>query len=155
MRSVVKSESGLTLVELLMAIVLLAILVGLGFQGLLAFSRSAVPDRAASAIASDVALTRNYAIQRGQDVALVADEANRSYEIRIVGGDVLLNRSYSASTDLPLTVLDVSTAGDRVTFNPRGMLDGGVSSVTIDVGRFGTQRRIRVTALGRTTITTP
>ena len=156
MRSVWKSESGLTLVELLVAIVMLAILVGLGFQGLLAFTRSAVPDRAATAIAGDVALTRNYAIQRGVDVALVADEANRTYEIRTSpGGEVLQARSFSASTDLPLTVLDVATAGDALTFNSRGMLDGGLSSVTIDVGRFGDRKRIRVTALGRVDVTTP
>ena len=147
-------ESGLTLIELLMAMVLLAIVLAVGFQGLQAFNESAVPDRAATAIAGDVTLTRSYAIQRGESVSLVADEANRSYEIRTSGGDVLQRRSFDASTDLPLTVLDVMTAGDDITFNSRGMLAGGVSSVTVELARFETGRRIRVNALGRTRITT-
>lgn len=43
MRNAWTDESGLTLVELLMAMVLLAILLGIGFQGLQAFNRSAIP----------------------------------------------------------------------------------------------------------------
>lgn len=150
-----RNERGLTLIELLMAMVMLAILLGIGFQGLQAFNESAIPDRAATAIAGDITLTRSYAIQRGQDVSLVADEANRSYEIQTAGGDVLQRRTFSASTDLPLTVLDVQTGSDEITFNSRGMLTGGLSSATIDIARFDTERRIQVTALGRTRVTTP
>lgn len=148
-------ESGLTLVEVLIAIVMLAILLGIGFQGLQAFNQSAIPDRAATAIAGDVTLTRSYAIQRGESVTLAADEANRSYEIRTAGGDVLQKRSFSASTDLPLTLLDVTTGDDEITFNSRGMLAGGASSVTIDIARFDSEKRIQVNALGRTRISTP
>lgn len=148
-------ESGLTLVELLMAMVMLAILMGIGIQGLRAFSQSTVPDRAAAAIAGDITLTRSYAIQRGEDVSLVADEANRSYDIRTSGGDVLQRRSFSASTDLPLTMMDVMTSDDDLTFNSRGMLTGGMSSVTIDIARFDSEKRIRVNALGRTRVSTP
>lgn len=155
MRNGWTDERGMTLIELLMVMVMLAILLGIGFQGLQAFNRSAVPDRAASAIAGDVTLTRSYAIQRGEDVTFVADEANRTYEIRTAGGDVLHSRSFSASTDLPLTMLDVTTGGDDFTFNSRGMLAGGASSVTIDIARFDTGRRIQVNALGRTRINTP
>lgn len=147
-------QGGMTLVELLMAIVVFAILLGLGFQGLKAFNETAVPDRAASAIAGDLTLTRSYAIQRGMDVSLVADEASRSYEIRTSGGDVLQSRSFSASTDLPLTVLDVRTGDDAITFNSRGMLAGGVSSAAVDIARFETGRRVQVNALGRTRIST-
>lgn len=155
MRYAWTDQKGLTLVELLMAIVVFAILVGIGFQGLQAFTRTAIPDRAASAIAADVTLARSYAIQRGEDVTLVADEANRSYEVRTAGGDVLHQRSFAASTDLPLTTLDVRTADDDLTFNSRGMLSGGVSSVTIGIARFDVGRRIEVNALGRTTVSTP
>ena len=148
-------ERGLTLIELLIGMVMLAILLAIGFQGLKSFNESAVPDRAATAIAGDVTLTRSYAIQRGQSVSLIADEANRSYRIETTGGDVLQRRRFDASTDLPLTVLDVRTAGDDITFNSRGMLAGGVSSVTVEIARFDTERRIQVNALGRTRITTP
>ena len=150
-----QDQTGLTIVELLIAIVMLTILMGLGFQGVQAFSRSAVPDRAASVVAADIGLARSYAVQRAEDVSLVADEANRSYEIRNAGGDVLQRRSFGASTDLPLTVLDVQTPGDDITFNARGMLAGGASSITVEIARFGTEREISVNALGRTRISTP
>lgn len=142
---------GFTMVELLIAITLLGIVGGIGFVGMRGFNESTVADRAATAIASDVALTRSYAIQRRSTVTLVADEANRSYAIRD-GADTLVVRSYAADTDLPLTRLDVQTTGDELSFNARGLLVG-TSSATILVERLDSGKQVEMTALGRTRVT--
>lgn len=142
---------GFTMVELLIAITLLGIVLGIGFAGMRGFNESTVVDRAATAIASDVTLTRSYAIQRRSTVSLVADEANRSYAIRD-GADTLEIRSYAADTDLPLTRLDVQTGGDELSFNARGLLVG-TGNATILVERLDSSQKIEVTALGRTRVT--
>lgn len=145
---------GFTMIELLIAMVIFGIVVAVGFMGMRGFNESSVVDRAATSIASDVTLTRSYAVQRRSTVALVADEANRRYAIRDEGEsppDTLKVRSFQADTDLPLTRLDVQAAGDELTFNSRGLLTGG-SNVKILVERLGTAQEITVTALGRTSI---
>lgn len=144
---------GFTLIEIMMALVLFAIAAGIGFLGMSGFNEATVADRAAKAITSDVTLTRSYAIQRQGPVSLAADEANRSYAIRDEStGDTLKVRSYAADTDLPLTRLDVQTADDALTFNARGLIQGG-ASVTILVERLDSGQQIEVTPLGRTKVT--
>lgn len=145
---------GFTMIELLVAMALFGIVVAIGFMGMRGFNESTVVDRAATSIASDVTLTRSYAVQRRSTVSMVADEANRRYAIRDEGvspPDTLEVRSFRAGTDLPLTRLDIQTAGDELTFNSRGLLTGG-SNVTILVERLDTGQEITVTALGRTSI---
>ncbi|MFW6193740.1 MAG: pilus assembly FimT family protein [Gemmatimonadota bacterium] len=146
-------RAGFTMVELLIAIAILGIVLGIGFMGMRGFNESTVVDRAATAIASDVTLTRSYAIQRRSTVAIVADEANRSYEIRDEStGDVLQTRSFAADTDLPLTRLDIQTSGDELKFNARGLMVGS-GNATILLERLDTGKQIEVSALGRTRVT--
>lgn len=145
-------RDGFTLVELLIAITLLGIALGIGFTGMRGFNESSVVDRAATAIASDVTLARSHAIQRRSTVTLAADEANRRYEIRDVStGELLESRSFAADTDLPLTRLDIQTAGDALTFNARGLLVSGNATVLVE--RLDTGKQIEVSALGRTRTT--
>lgn len=150
-------SGGFTLLEVLIVLTLFGIVAALGAQGWRQFNTSATVDRAARSIAGDVALTRSFAVQRRSTIALAADEAARTYAIRDEGmspPDTLLVRHYSADTDLPLTVLDVKTAGDSFAFNSRGLLVGG-GTVDIDVSRLDTDKQITVNAMGRTRITSP
>lgn len=142
------SAAGFTLLELLITITMLSITLGIGVQGYRSFSEASIVDRATRAIMGDVALTRSYAIQRQAAVTLQADEAARAYVVRS-GGDEIFRRSFAADTDLPLTLLDVGTDGDELTFNSRGMhTESGV--VSIDLARNDRSSRIRVSVLGRT-----
>lgn len=139
---------GFTLLEVLVVVTLLGIAMGIAFSGWQSYNRAAIVDRAARALTGDVAVTRSQAIQQGQNVSLVADQAARTYEIRTNDGLVLANGDFSAGSDIPLTSLSVSASGDSLTFNPRGMLVQ--APVTIEVERMGQSKRIEVNALGRT-----
>lgn len=147
-------RSGFTLVELLIVVVLLGIAAAIAVAGYGEFRRSSVVTRSAELVASDIGLTRAYAVQRGEDVTLAADEPNRSYTIRGASGNVLTSRSFSADTDLPLTLLDVTTSDDEITFNSRGFLDSG-ATVEVDLGRFEDTRSVFVNVAGRTRIEVP
>lgn len=149
-------QSGFSLVELLIVLVLGGILLGLGVQGFKIFNRTASVKGAAQSVLSDVTLLRSYAIQRRTNVSLVANEAGRSYVIREAGtGTVLARRSYDASSELPLTTLDVQTTGDSITFNSRGLMVPATSTDTISVGRLGDSRLVVVNALGRGRVLVP
>lgn len=149
-----RSRSGFTLLELLIVIVIIGIASAAAFAGWNTFRRSSVVTRSAELVASDIGLTRAYAVQRGEDVTLVADEPNRSYEIRDASGNVLTSRSFEADTDLPLTLLDVTTGDDEITFNSRGFIESG-ATIEVDVGRFGDTRSVFVNVAGRTRIESP
>lgn len=144
-------RAGFSLIELLLVVVVFSITVGVGIEGFRQFNESATVDRAARVVAGDVVLARTHAIQRREHVSLVADEADRSYAIVDASGDTILVRRYNAASDLPLTLLDVKTSGDDLTFNARGLLASG-SAVEIDVGRLGKEKRVQVSVLGRTTV---
>lgn len=145
---------GFSLLELLIVLVIIALATTVALGGYGAFRQSTVVSRAAERVAGDVALTHSYAVQRREHVSLVADEADRSYRIRTPAGVVLAARSYAAETDLPLTLLDVRTTGDSITFDGRGMRVR-TGTAEIDVGRFDRSRRVLVNTVGRTRITSP
>ena len=144
-------QEGFTLVELLIVIAMFSILVAVGFRGFKQFNESTIVDQAARALTSDVTLARSFAIRRGENVALVADEGGRSYVIRDGSGTILASTDMSSTSDTPLTLLDVKATGDSITFNSRGMLTSG-GTVEIDLGRTGLTKKVDVSALGRTRV---
>lgn len=146
-----RGQAGFTLVELLIVLVVFSIVAAIGLGGFRRFNRSTNVDQAARALGSDVTLARSFAIRRGENVALVADEAARSYKIRDAAGNVLAAGGFGFSSDLPLTLLNIKTSGDSLTFNSRGMLVSG-SVVEIDLGRDGLTKQLDVSPLGRTRV---
>lgn len=111
------------------------------------FRERTILNRAAEVIASDVALTRTYAIRERANISMVADESNRTYQIRDAAGNVLKTRWFDADSDLRLVQLNILTSGDSLTFNARGMLLSAFA--LIDVGSDSDSRRVTVNGLGR------
>ncbi len=126
------------------------VLLAMGYGAFRQYAEAATARKASLQLAGDVSLTRSFAIQRRESVSLVADEANRNYVIRDTTGTVLMQRNFGAGSDLPLTSVAVSTAGDSLTFNSRGLLLGGRAEVAL--GRRGRSHVVEINALGRTKI---
>lgn len=144
--------AGFTLVELLIAVIVLGILASLAFGGWRRYADSTAADRAARVLMGDIALTRSFAIQRRETVSLVIDEADRTYQIRAPGGPLLAQQDFGAGSDTPLTAMDIQSA-DSVVFNARGFLTTG--PLQVDLTRYDAERRVSVSGLGRTRVTTP
>lgn len=144
-------NAGFTLMELLIAMAIGATVTTVGIISFKQWGEAGTVEKAARVVAADVALTRQYAIQRRESVSLVADETNRWYQIRAASGAMLLRRDFDAANDLPLTQLDVRLPGDSIAFNSRGLVaNAGIAQ--IDVGRTGRTQRVSFNALGRTRI---
>lgn len=123
-------------------------MLSLSYSAYRQFNEALVVKKAATVLASDLALTRSYAIQRRSNIAFVATEADLAYVIRDTSGTVLGRRSFDAESGLPLDYLDVKTDGDTVTFNSRGLLISG-GTAEVEVGRAARRRSVHVNALGR------
>ena len=74
----------------------------------------------------------------------------RSYVIRDQAGTVLMRRDFGPGSDMPLSRMTVSTAGDSLTFNSRGLLTNGRAEAIL--GRRGRTHFVEINALGRTTV---
>lgn len=147
-----RNTAGVTVIELGMAIAVAGIMLAVSYAGYREFNEAITLRKAAGVVASDLSLTRSFAIQRRANVSLVANEAARSYVIRDADGTTLGNRIFDASSGLPLDFLTVHTLGDSVTFNSRGLL-ATAGAVEVDVGRQNRTQRIFMNALGRYSIT--
>ena len=145
-------KGGFTLVEMLIALTLIAVATAIGTSALRAYYETTVSRRAASVIAGDIAVTRSAAVKLGRNVSLVAREDSLSYVIRSDSGTVLYpRRSFDTESELPLTSLDVQLDGDSMTFNPRGiMISGGTRRIDVAVSSRG--MRVEFNVLGRTRI---
>lgn len=146
-----EGQGGFSILELLVVLTLISIVLGVGFSGFRSYREATVVDRAIESVAGDVRLARSFAIQRRSPVAIVVDEAARSYALRDeTTMDTLVERRYDAASELPLTVLDV-VDGSSLTFDSRGILSAS-GTVRIDVGANDNQRSIAVSRLGRTKV---
>lgn len=144
-------QGGFSLLELLVAMTLVTIVMGVGFSGFRSYREATVVDRAVEAVAGDVRLARGFAIQRRSDVAIVVDEAARSYALRDEAtSDTLLQRRFDAASELPLTLLDVAD-GNSLTFDARGILTTA-GTARIDLGAGDRQNSILISKLGRTKV---
>ena len=149
-----RQQKGFTLVELLIAITIFSVVGLMANTSYRNFRERAVLNRAAHVVASDVALTRSYAIRERENVSLVANEAARRYEIRTATGTVLKTRWFDADSELPLDSLDLRTPGDSITFNSRGLMTTAWRVARIDIGRSSGDRNVMVNAMGKARIFT-
>lgn len=141
---------GFTLIELGVSLATTGVLLAIGFGAFRQYAEATTARKASVQLAADVGLTRSFAIQRRENISLVANEANLSYVIRDTAGVLLMRRNFGTGSDLLLTSFKVSTAGDSLTFNSRGLLLGGRAEV--ELARRGRSHEVEVNALGRTKI---
>lgn len=154
-RPVRRPAAGFTIIEAMLTLFLILVLIVGGASGFRAYGEATALDRAANVVRGDIALARSHAIQRGEAVAFVAEEAELRYGlVELSTGTVLDRRSFGEGSDLTLTLLNVRTDGDAIAFNARGLLVGG-GTVAVDLERRDGRKRIVVTVAGRTHVVSP
>lgn len=147
----VRDTAGMTLPEMLIGLTLVAIAASMSFGSFFQYQQSVSTSRAARMLSSDLQLTRSLAIRARAPVSLVANESQRRYVIRDTAGTLFMRRDFGSGSQTPLGALTVSTAGDSLTFDGRGiLLNGGAPTVT--VSRQSKVRTVSINGLGRTEI---
>jgi prepilin-type N-terminal cleavage/methylation domain-containing protein len=146
-------QSGMTVVELLIVVVIIATVGMIAHTSYRSFRERSTINRAARVVAADISLTRSLAIRNRASFSMVADESNRSYLIRNGAGTVFRRREFKDDTDLRLTSLDVMTTGDSVTFSSRGLATAAF--VQVELQRRSETRRVQANVLGRSRVIVP
>ena len=143
-------RGGFTVVELLISLATTGVLLAMGYGSFRQYAEAVTARKASLQFAADVGLTRSIAIQRRASISLVADVNNLDYVIRDQAGTVLMRRDFGRGSDLPLSQMTISTAGDSLTFNSRGLLTGGRAEAVM--ARRGRSHLVEINALGRTSV---
>jgi prepilin-type N-terminal cleavage/methylation domain-containing protein len=117
------SKRGFSLLEMAVALVVVAVITGLSVLSFGEYSRRTAARRAAEVFGRDLAVARATAVAERTPVAVVFDEAAGSYLIRTAGGDVLVSRNFGSGGEIPLSSIDLEVDADSVIFSERGILD--------------------------------
>lgn len=145
-----RDDGGFTVVELGIALSAFAVIAAVSIGGFRQYAEATSARKAAVQVASDVGLTRSFAIQRREAISLVVNESALTYVVRDTAGTVLMRRDFGIGMDVTINSLRVNTTGDSLTFNSRGLLSQGTAQVNI--GRRDHTQQVVVNALGRTTL---
>lgn len=154
-------SNGFTLLELLAAIAIAAILMGIGIPSFNSFIRDSTLRTDTNALSSSFALARSEAIRRGENVNVTAISALKDWKSGWrLWVDSNNNNTYDAGTDDLIRVFDgtsstVTATQDKVIFSH----DGGLVLTTNDTPKFdikppqncqnNEQRHLNIEASGR------
>ena len=156
-----RTQRGLTMIELLTTIAILAILLGLAAPSMARFIADWRASNAVNAFTSSLRLARTEAIARSRPVVLcrVSDDASTSCQSSIGthgfatgwivfvnnDGDASFNYSASAGDELllrqtaPAGIADITpTQAGRLVFLPNGLLNSNNNAVNFDANGFDT-----------------
>lgn len=154
------AERGFTLVELMIAIVVLGVLMGLGMPSFLAMMRNAEIKNAAESLVNGIQRARSEAVARNANVQFVMSAGNSwtvDYVTKPVSTDPVLDQraGKEGASNVTTTALasDGTTAATRITFNNVGQVvangDGSPALSRIDLSATGgTSLRVTVGAGG-------
>jgi prepilin-type N-terminal cleavage/methylation domain-containing protein len=130
------TQSGFTVVELLVTLILFTIAMALGSSVFSGYQSRTAAQRAAQVFAMDLSLARTSAV-RGREVVIVDfDEAGGSYVIRLESGDTILRREFGRDDDIPLDSLNLQLTGDSLAFDSRGVGDLSGSASPLGTASF-------------------
>jgi hypothetical protein len=100
------------------------------------YNQASSARRAAEVFAHDLSVSRSYSVRTRDTVKVVFSELTPSYRIESLGGDTLIERSFTATSDFKLDTLDLQSAGDSIYFDVRGRIYFGGITGSIGVARF-------------------
>jgi len=136
--SKIRGSQGLTLVELILCMAILAVLLAVASPLLAQFSSGYKLRAATRELATDLQFTRLLAVKENRSFQVIC--GTRSYQVvRVNDGFVAKARNFSA--DYPEVTLNAPV----VTFNSRGNAD----SQTLTVSNFADSKNITVSSTGR------
>ena len=140
---------GVSLIELLCAVVVVGVLATASFTGLTSYNRMRRASQVAGLLEWEVTVARSYAIRSGRPMALVIDEGARSVMLRD-GASTWRTLSLGDGAPLRVDSITLDLPGDSLVFSPRGLcVNCGAGAATgLSVVAGGRVARIRIGMLG-------
>ena len=145
---------GVSLVELLCAVVTVGVLATAGFTGATAWNRTQRAARVAQMLQWEITVARGYAIRSGRPMSLFIDERTRSVALRD-GGSTWRKLSLGAGSPLEVERIALDLPGDSLVFSPRGLCINCSATrlVGLSVNASGRLATIQIGMLGRPELT--
>ena len=146
-----RTRAGFSLVELMLALVIMAIMMAIGSVGVRSLATQQNGERLARAVLWETTLARTYAIRFGQPLALVADKTKKQLILRDSDGQVYRTMPYTNASGLIASSLSTNVAGDSIAFSGRGycLNCSAAGTTAITVSSKGRAYSLTVNSLGR------
>lgn len=123
------SSRGVTLVELLVVMGIVAITLTLGIQAFSSYSDQNAAQRAGELFTRDLGVTRSTAVRERQPVRLCLQVDSMQYQIITAAGRSVATRQFGEGSPHRLSGMELDLSGECVTFDRRGLADlSGASS---------------------------
>ena len=132
--------SGFTLIEIAIVVSIAAIIVTMGGLTFSGFFQRDSARRAAQVFAQDLVAARRYALRSQEAVVIRFDETLLWYHVESqVTATEVVRRRFGDNADISLSAVDLSSAGDSVLFDARGIADlsgfsGSIGTATFSSG---------------------
>lgn len=117
------SRRGVTLVELLVVMGIVAITLTLGIQAYSRYSNQNAAQRAGEMFTRDLGVTRSTAVRERQSVSLCLQVDSMQYQIITAAGRSVATRRFGEGSPHRLSGMALNLAGECVTFDRRGLAD--------------------------------
>ncbi len=126
-------RTGFTLIELTVVLILASLTLGFTALYFSGYYRKTSARRAAQIFAQDLSLARASALRAREPVVIRFDESGLWYSITMMDtGTELERRRFKTNADIPLSAINLQTAGDSLVFTSRGVAD--LTSETSSLG---------------------
>ena len=119
-----RGESGFTLIEVLIVIVIAGVIITMGGLTFSNFFQRDSARRAAQVFAQDLRAARSYAVRSQEPVVIRFYEGSLWYEVESQStGTEIVRRRFGANADVALSAVTLDVAGDTLVFDARGLAD--------------------------------
>ncbi len=119
----VVDRAGFSLVEVAVAVLLLAVVLAISVQGFRVYSDQVGPRRSAEVFSRDLALARGSAIRERQPVVVEFMPDELRYVVRTGTGRQVVERRFDGSGQVTLSGIELDLPDNELTFDPRGVAD--------------------------------
>lgn len=143
---------GFSLLELTIVVALSALTLTVASVAFSGYVHRISAQRAAQVFARDLALARSTALRSKEPVVIRFFEESRWYSVALQRtGTEVVRRRFGVDADIDLSAVELTTAGDSVGFDARGVADLSGAAGPLGVARFtsGTvEYRVAFNAMG-------
>lgn len=148
-----RSRAGVTLVELMIAVMIAAVIAAMAYPRLSSFVRSLTARSATSQIVADLTMARTQAVRAGRPASLTLESPTRyrvTYVNPVAGGDVLVKRVTIEGSQRGVVLKQADGVYPAtITFDSRGMRRSALSTFLVQSSGTTKTDTVSISWVGR------